>query len=109
MTGLVYTALYWCIRGLDEKFTEDRRVAAAVYKRTQGLSERERVALAKKLRADPKFVKEAMKIEPNVVMGRELAVGLSITFTVIFLLWAAWHFWIVPWDVAYRAAQGLQP
>ena len=108
MTGLVYTALYWCIRGLDEKFTEDRRVAAAVHKYTKGLPEPTRAALSKKLRADPKFVEEAMKIEPNVVTGKELAIGIPLTFTVIFLLWAAWHFWIVPWDVAYRAAQGLQ-
>ena len=30
MTGLVYTALYWCIRGLDHKFSEDRYVVAVM-------------------------------------------------------------------------------
>ena len=100
MTGLVYTALYWCIRGLDHKFSEDRYVGAAIYKRTKDLPEAERAALSKELRADPKFVEEALRTDPDPATPGMWALGISLAIGAIFLSWAAWHLWIVPWATA---------
>ena len=45
-------------------------------------------------------IEEALRTDPDPATPGMWALGVSLAIGAIFLSWAAWHLWIVPWATA---------
>jgi hypothetical protein len=103
MTGLVYTCGYWLTRSVCDRFRMEAIVGRSIAKAVKDIPQSEQRSEIERLWKDKAFVAHAMEHpEPDPRCARD-PYHLCIYGTFVFfgLLWAVWHYWIVPWALGH--------